>query len=224
MLGSNDTAFAPTACGSGDVVVLSRVIENLTPKLWRLNVATGELKQLTSGKSETTSSCTPDGKWVIYQGFLATDSMSHIFKVSIDGGTPIELARGDVTSPAVSPDGSLVVYVTSNGTHPKWVVQSLVGGAPAREFDVPPGGEPWAHNVVGWIPNGRGFTYVGNTTGSTQDVYMQPLTGGPRVQLTHFVSEPALVMAYGWSRDGKKFAVTRGRYNNTDGVMFSNFR
>jgi len=53
---------------------------------------------------------------------------------------------------------------------------------------------------------------------------MQPLAGGTLVQLTHFDSEPALISAYAWSRDGKKFAVTRARYNDTDVVMFSGFR
>jgi hypothetical protein len=37
-------------------------------------------------------------------------------------------------------------------------------------------------------------------------------------------SEPALVAAYAWSRDGKKFAITRSRYNDTDVVMFSGFK
>ncbi len=53
---------------------------------------------------------------------------------------------------------------------------------------------------------------------------MQPLLGGAPVQLTHFDSEPAVVAAYAWSRDGKKFAITRARYNDTDVVMFSGFR
>jgi hypothetical protein len=53
---------------------------------------------------------------------------------------------------------------------------------------------------------------------------MQPLSGGAPVQLTHFDSEPALIRAYAWSRDGKKFAITRARYNDTDVVMFSGFR
>ena len=42
--------------------------------------------------------------------------------------------------------------------------------------------------------------------------------------MTHFDSEPAYVHAYAWSRDGKKFAVTRARYDDTDVVMFSGFR
>jgi len=50
------------------------------------------------------------------------------------------------------------------------------------------------------------------------------LAGGPPVQLTHFDSEPALIPSSAWSRDGKKFAITRARYNDTDVVMFSGFR
>jgi hypothetical protein len=53
---------------------------------------------------------------------------------------------------------------------------------------------------------------------------MLPLTGGPAVQLTHFDSEPGVVAAYAWSRDGKKFAISRARYNDSDVVMFSGFR
>jgi hypothetical protein len=56
------------------------------------------------------------------------------------------------------------------------------------------------------------------------NVYMQPLAGGAPVQLTHLNSDPARVFAYAWSRDGKKFAITRARYNDTDVVMFSGFR
>jgi hypothetical protein len=47
---------------------------------------------------------------------------------------------------------------------------------------------------------------------------------GAPVQLTHFNSKPGLVLAYAWSRDGKKLAITRGRYNDADVVMFSGFR
>ena len=59
---------------------------------------------------------------------------------------------------------------------------------------------------------------------TSPNLYMQPLSGGEPVQLTHFDSEPAVVSAYAWSRDGKKFAITRARYADTDVVMFSGFR
>jgi hypothetical protein len=63
-----------------------------------------------------------------------------------------------------------------------------------------------------------------NTRGNTQNVYMQPLAGGAAVQLTHFNSEPGLVLDYAWSRHGKKFAISRARYSDADVVMFSGFR
>ncbi len=234
LLENDDLAFDPNACGLGDVVVVSRVLENNTRHLWRLNVATGELKQVTFGKDEEWSSCTPDGKWVVYPGFLATDDVQHIFKVSIDGGAPVELAHGNLLNrlpgtpsptvyPAVSPDGALVAYVRIDGrgagARSKFVVQRLEGGPPLQEIDAPA-----IFRQLGWTPDGHALTYVYDTTGNTQNVYMQPLAGGAALQLTHFDSEPAHVAAYAWSRDGKKFAITRARYSDTDVVMFSGFR
>ena len=234
LLGGDEIALAPTSCGSDDVVVLTRIHDGHKASVWRLNVVTGELKRLTFGSADQLPSCTPDGKWVVYQGLLATDSVGHILKVSMDGGAPVELARGDVLAPAVSPDGKLVVFMRGDGQggskKRKWVVQKLESGTLVREFPVAAAtnDEGWETDegwkTLGWAPDGRAFTYVGNTTGNTQNVYMQPLNGGPAVQLTHFNSEPAAVVGYGWSRDGKKFAITRYRYNNSDVVMFSNFR
>ncbi|MBZ5702712.1 MAG: hypothetical protein LAN84_12800 [Acidobacteriia bacterium] len=184
---------------------------------------TGELKQITSGTDEEQGSCTPDGKWVVYSGPQATDNVVHIFKVSIDGGTPVELAHGNVLTPVVSPDGALVAYGRIDGqgaaAKSKIVVQKLEGGPPVKELDAPPG-----FHELGWAPDGRALTYVRNTSGSVQNVYMQPLAGGAAVQLTHFNSEPGAVYAYVWSRDGRKFAIARGRYNDTDVVLFSGFR
>ena len=74
-----------TACGPADMVVLAIISEDNQVQLWRLNVATGELKQLTFGKFERSPSCTPDGKWAVYEAFIPSDSMARIFKVPTDG-------------------------------------------------------------------------------------------------------------------------------------------
>ena len=100
------------------------------------------------------------------------------------------------------------------------MVQRLEDGAILKEIEV----NPVNFHNLGWTPDWRALTYVHNTTGSTQNLYMQPLAGGAPVQLTHFDSEPGVVAAYAWSRDGKKFAITRARYNDTDVVMFSGFK
>jgi eukaryotic-like serine/threonine-protein kinase len=221
---NSEGTFGPNACGSGDVITVSRV-ENNAANLWRLNIATGELKQLTFGNDDWAASCTPDGKWVVYNGLY---SVGHIFKVSIDGGTPVELAHGRVEVPRVSPDGTLVAYKRIDGqganAKTKFVVQKLEGGVPLQEIEMPSTLLWSAWSRFSWTPDGHALAYVRNTTGSTQNVYMQPLAGGAEVQLTHFDSEPAAVEAFAWSRDGKKFAITRARYNDTDVVLFSGFR
>jgi hypothetical protein len=40
----------------------------------------------------------------------------------------------------------------------------------------------------------------------------------------HFDDEPLDIRAYAWSRDGKKIAVTRARYNMTDVVLLTGLR
>ncbi len=227
LLENSVQAFGANTCGSGDVVTVARV-ENNAANLWRLNMTTGELRQLTFGKDDWVASCTPDGKWVVYEGTSPADSLFHIYKVSIDGGTPVELASRTTGPPSVSPDGTLVAYTRVDGqganAKKKFVVQKLEGGPPLHEIEVP-STVPWlAWSRFSWTPDGRALAYVRNTTGSIQNVYMQPLAGGAEVQLTHFDSEPAVVEAYAWSRDGKKFAITRSRYNDTDVVLFSGFR
>ncbi len=216
-------AFFPNSCGPGDVMTFSTVSDKNTANIWRLNVATGELKQLEFGRDAEQSSCTPDGKWVVYRGVVESDSFPHIFKISIDGGAPVELAHGNLSPPVVSPDGSLVAYVRVEGqgaaAKSQFVVQKLDGGAPVHEIDAAS-----SISALDWTPDGRALAYVANTTGNTQNIYMQPLAGGSPVQLTHFNSEPGVVQTYGWSKDGKKIAITRARYDDTDVVMFSGFR
>jgi len=219
---SSSLTFDPEACGPNDLVILSIVSDKNTVNLWRLNSATGELKQLEFGQDAEQSSCTPDGKWVAYRGLVANDTIAHIFKLSTDGGTPVELANGNVSPPAVSPDGTSVVYVRTEGqgagAKSKYVVQKLEGGAAVQEIDA-----PGSLSNLGWTPDGHALTYV-HTVGSASHLYMQPLGGGAPIQLTHFETEPSSIVAYVWSKDGKKFALTRARYNDTDVVMFSGFR
>jgi Tol biopolymer transport system component len=225
MLEDSGVTFSPRSCGSGDLVIVARVLANNAPNLWRLNMATGETKQLTFGKDEEIGTCTPDGKWMVYSGPAPSDNAYHIYKVSTEGGNPVELAKGRVSEPAVSPDGTLIAYIRIDGQgasmKSKFVLQKLEGGPSVQEIEI---SSAYTRSFLGWTPDGHALTYVHNTTGNTQNVYMQPLAGGPPVQLTHFDSEPALIPSYAWSRDGKKFAVTRARYNDTDVVMFSGFR
>ena len=133
-----------------------------------------------------------------------------------------ELARGLIQSIALSPDGVSLAYARVEGrgagTRLKFIVQRLTDGSQIREFDA-----PTDVDAIGWTPDSRAITYL-RIVGSAQNLYMQPLSGGSPVQLMHFDAEPSRVIAYAWSRDGKKIAITRNRFNDTDVVMFSGFR
>ena len=220
LLESDELVDSPSSCGPADLIVMSRLSEENSLNVWRLNSSTGELKQLTFGKGDVLPSCTPDGKSVIYINF---EQVSRIFKIPIDGGNPVEIVRGNVSFPAVSPDGALLAYARTDGQganlKSKIIVQKLEGGAPVNEIEAPAN-----YFALKWTADGHALTYVRNTTGNTQNVYMQPLSGGAPIQLTHFDSEPAVVLAYAWSRDAKKFAVTRARYNDADVVIFTGFK
>jgi len=218
--------FSAMPCGAGDLVVVGRVLEDNKPNVWLLNTTSGDLKQLTFGSDVEKGDCTPDGKWLVYAEGAASDGVGRIYKVSTAGGTPVELVRGTSFSPVVSPDGKLITYGKTEGqganARSKIFVQRLEDGAIEKQIEMPAPFDDW--HVLGWTPDGKALTFVHNTTGSTQNVYLVPLSGGPPLPLTHFASEPLFVPAYAWSKDGKKFALTRARYNDTNVVLFSGFR
>ena len=226
LLESDSVLFSAMACGPGELAVIGRVLEDNKPNVWRLNTVSGELKQLTFGIDVEKGDCTPDGKWLLFTDYGASDGIGHIYKVAIDGETLVEVAHGTYFSPTLSPDGKLIAYAKTEGqgasATSKIVMQRLDDGTIAKEIEMPAPFGDW--HALGWTPDGKALSFLHNTTGSTQNVYMLPLAGGAPVQVTHFDSEPAFVPAYAWSRDGKKFAVTRARYNDTDVVLFSGFR
>jgi Tol biopolymer transport system component len=223
LLQDEEALWNLASCGPGDAVVFDRLSQDNTPNVWQLNVGTGELKRLTSGKNDEGPSCTPDGKFVVYYAEPGPgEGAPHIYKISVDGGTPVELDHGNIQDQAVSPDGSAVAYVKVEGqgasAKSKLVIRKLESGAQLQEIDA-----PGDNGSLGWTPDGHALTYL-HTVGSARHLYMQPLGGGPPIQLTHFDTEPSWVAAYAWTRDGKKVAITRARYNDTDVVMFSGFR
>ena len=225
LLENDGVDFEVNACGPGDVLVIGRVLEDNQPNVWRLDMTTAALKQLTFGSDIEKASCTPDGKWIVYNDSGGESAHGTISKVSVDGGKAVELAHGTEFSPLVSPDGQLIAYGRTVGqgasAKSKIVVQRLEDAAIVKEIALP---LTFDWHKLGWAPDGQALAFVHNTTGSVQNVYLQPLAGGAPVQLTHFNSEPAVVAAYAWSRDGKKFAIARARYNDTDVVLFTGFR
>ena len=212
------------ACGNSDWVLESRRGADQTRDVWKLNAATGETAELTNGKSAGSLSCTPDGKAFVYQDYGA----KAIYVMAVDGGGPKEVAKGTVCCPTISPDGKSLAYMKIEGQgaqqRASFVVSSLEGAQILKEIVVPPD----LQNVNGspelrWAPDGKGLTWL-STIKNAQHIMMQPLAGGQPVQLTHFETEPTLITKYAWSKDGKKLAITRQKYNARDIIMFTGYR
>jgi Tol biopolymer transport system component len=92
------------------------------------------------------------------------------------------------------------------------------GGDPVKLFELPQTAN--LLESVSWTPDGRALTYV-NGRGNFSNIWLQPLDGGQPKQLTDFKTDR--IFSFGWSRDGRWLAVSRGVVNN-DVVLISNFR
>ena len=222
LLERENPAAWPSACGA-DAIVVS-LVRTAAAGEWHLVVykykpASGELKQVTNGKSDFGAVCTPDGKNLFYR---TGEDVGHLMRISSDGGTPVEMASNVTTFPRVSPDGKQLIYLQTVGQgssqKSQFVVQGVEGGAPLKVLPASA-----SVNDVVWSPDAQGLVFIG-ASGAGANLFFQPLTGATPLQLTHFDTEPMNVSAVAFSQDGKKVAVTRARANNSDVVMFSNFR
>jgi len=71
-----------------------------------------------------------------------------------------------------------------------------------------------------FTPEGRGISYVARKNG-VDNIWIQPLVGGPAHQLTQFTDK--LIFRYAWARDGKQIVAARGTAL-ADAVLIRNLR
>ena len=157
-------------------------------QIWRMNLDGSNLKQLTKGSDERWPRCTPDSQWVVY---ASLSDPTGLFKVSMEGGDPVQLTDKTPTFPAISPDGKLIVtgYREDPGAD-KTAIYSCDSGAPLKILS-------FSSPYTCWKPDGSGLTYIDP---QRRNIVSQPIDGPP-VQLTHF--KDGAITAFDWSRAGK---------------------
>ena len=96
-------------------------------------------------------------------------------------------------------------------------VRSLAGDAAIRKFPFP---STVRSRVFRWAPDGRSLALIANEKGAA-NVWLQPLNGEPRRQLTSF-TDPQL-KSFVWSQDGHWLGFLR-RAATSDVVMLSGFK
>ena len=118
--------------------------------LWRFEVSAkgGEARPVTQGTRQLANPrVSPDGQWIVAEE-RGSDPDSRLVKIPIDGGEPVHLGEGD--SPAWSPDGRRLAFVSSRGgARSVWVIDpNLV----RKSFEVV---DSAVEYEVTWLPDGR---------------------------------------------------------------------
>ena len=207
----HDPHLVLSACNDGKHVVYNTSHEGKN-ELWRADGDGSNPAKILAGPILGGARCTPDSKAAIYA------AESAIWRVPIDGGTPVKLnvPLGDVD---YSWDGKLRLYGSTTIEHGQMISKILVGpvegGTPLHTFDA-----PYGVQAVRFTPDSKALAFM-LTRNSATNVWEQPLSGGPPVQVTHFTS--GNMFAFAWSKDGKQLAFSRGA-RKTDVVMMSGFR
>ena len=210
---AEDGDFAP--CGDGrHMVARSARAQGLNS--WRFDADWSNPMQLTKGNLDVNPNCSGDGKWVVYQS-LQTGNWT-ICKVSINGGQPVQLTKGDSYFPTISPDSKWIAFTSQPDPRksPTLAIMAFDGGPPEETFELPDTADP---STAHWTPDGRSLTFIDGRKG-VGNLWNQPVSGGPPKQITNFKSE--LIFNFAWSRDGR-LALSRGTKSH-DVIMISNFK
>jgi Tol biopolymer transport system component len=204
----------PISCGP-NALVYGGLRDN-TLNLFHQDLTTGEIKQLTREHDTERPACTNDGTTVYYVDFLEGPALR---RVSSKGGPPEDVDIHAVSGAALSPDGKRIAFFQSSaGTH---TIDIIVQDTDGKNRIVLPSTGVVSSPV--WAPEGRALI-VNRRTGAGTNLFYQPLDGSNPTQITHFDMEPLFIQAYSFSSDGKQIAIGRARLNDSNIVMFSNFR
>jgi Tol biopolymer transport system component len=172
-------------------------------QVWRMDLDGNSTEQLTSSVlQDSPPDCSPDGRWVIYS---SEGQEKGIWKVSIEGGSPVRLNNTDAHGPAVSPDGKWIAYMYREQTAtPKQgvAIMPFDGGPAVKQLDI---STRW--RTLRWSHDGRALLYA-KSEGEHANIWSQPIAGGTPKEVTHFNDE--FIFIFDLSSDGKRLVMDRG--------------
>ena len=151
------------------------------------------------------SDWSPDGAWVVVGGRDAQGP--GLFKIPVDGGSPVRLVSGEAISPEWSPAGDLIVYAGPLVAGRVPLLGVTPEGAPVS---LPP---TLTHIGGGhrFLPDGTGVVYV--PLERSLDFWLLDLVTGTTRPLTSLSDQGRLNM-FDITPDGKHIVFDRVRENS----------
>jgi serine/threonine protein kinase len=174
--------------------------------LWVMNRDGSHPVQLTSGGWENVPTFTPDGKTLVYTSRGRGTPTMHA--IPVDGGSPTLLQRTWTVRPSVSPDGTMIAAVSSEGW--KLGVVSAVDGSPIKAFDIR------ADGSLRWTSDSKAIVF--HREGK---FLLQSLEGDAPVLLADLA--PDQIWSFDLSTDGKSLVLV-GVAAQRSVVLMKNFR
>ena len=189
-------AVTPGVTSDGSTIVFVSTSTDNMFELWKAEANGRRVARLVPSVTASQALVTPDDRSVIYRSLVGGTVAT--WTVPLDGGPPTKLADGGGAS--VSPDGRSMAFTDSRASLivcalPACTSRQTIGGL---RFDTP----------LSWTPDGRGVAYA-----REENIWVQPLGGGPPRQLTRFADRRE-IRFFAWSRDGKRLAITRSTETN----------
>ena len=211
--GTGGANWRPRATPDGRYIVFTSTRAG-RQNIWRIDADGSNPTRLTSGVGEGTPYVSPDGRWLYYTNYAVRPSA--LERIAFEGGTAVRLSsQYDSSEPVVSPDGKLIAYEhydDRRGWHT--ALLPAEGGEPVKVFDF------HAFRAgVRWTIDGQAVLYA--NARRPDNIWRQPLTGGPPQQVTHFKEDQ--IGYFDLSPDGKHLAIARGNAYS-DVVLITNFR
>ncbi len=194
---------SPSSCPDASILFASGVYG--AANIWRIDLDGGNRRQLTHEGTNGVPSCSPDGKWVVFNSSRGGDYS--LWRVPVQGGSPEQLTDYASAFPSVSPDGKWIAFDDYRLPQSQRIgVIPFAGGQPVRTFDYLPSGAP-GYPIIHWTQDSRYLTYIRDKQG-VSNIWAQPLDGSSPKQLTNFPVD--VIYNFAWSPDGRQLALARG--------------
>jgi Tol biopolymer transport system component len=167
-----------------------------------------ELQPLAEGIAVQGSSCwSPDGRWIVTGGSGATGP--GLFKIPLDGGSPVRLVNGTALNPVWSPDGNLIVYA---GLNVRTFAPLLAVRPDGTSVKLPQIILRRLGERVRFSPDGKSLIYMGGLLAS-QDFWLLDIASMKSRLLTR-LQNLAAMRTFDVTSDGKQIVFDRLRENS----------